>query len=172
MSLRMKRQTITHQYGVSNAATLAFVVAVLGAAGCDPATDRPPYSPFTGSTIDTIQATPDVVMERLADVIDSIGILKRSQSVRDGYLGTRGYDVQGARPRDRDIYNPERVVVFRFWADPMSRGRTRVTGEATYLKTHDPSLPTRLAETLVTPGHPGHAQLRAILDALKSQAGG
>ncbi len=172
MLFAMKRQTITHTHRPTYIATLVFVVAVLGILGCDPATDRPAFGPFAGSTIDTIQATPDVVIERLADVIDSMGILKRSQSVRDGYLDTRGYNVQDTRPRERDLYNPERVVVFRFWADPMSRGRTRLTGEATYLKTHDPSLQTRLAETLVTPDHPGHAQLRAILDALKSQAGG
>ena len=127
---------------------------------------------MSGATVDTVEATPDQVVTYLASVIDSIGIPTRSQSVRDGYLDTRGYDVRNARPRGRDMYNPERVVVFRFWVDALPRNRTRVTSEVTYRATHDPSLDHRLAEVIAKPDHPGHLLLLAILDAAKSRAGG
>ena len=150
----------------------ALTAALLGAIACDPSNDRPSFGPLYGATIDTIAADPATVIEALAQVIDSIGIPTRSQSARDGYLDTRGYDVYNARPRGRDTYNPEHVVVFRFWADLIPGERSRVTGEATYRQTLDPSLAPRLADAVTTPRHPGHDLLLAILEAAKNRTGG
>jgi len=139
---------------------------------CDPVTDRPDFGPITGAIVDTVFADPATTVEALAHAVDSAGLTARTESTRDGYLETRGFDIRAQVNRSRNLYNPQRVVILRFWADLIPGARTRVTAEVTHRTTSDPSLDERLTETMAAPGHEGYDLLREILTATKRRFAG
>jgi hypothetical protein len=151
--------------------TFAVLASILGNA-CDPSTDRPDFGPLSGAIVDTMLTPPGTVIDALAQTIDSVGMTVRHESTRDGYLETRSFDVRSGVNRGRDIYNPERVIVLRFWADLIPGQRTRVTGEASYRTTSDPSLDNRLAEKMAARDHEGYLLLVQILRITKSRIRG
>lgn len=135
-------------------------------------TDRPDFGPISGAIVDTVLADPPGTIAALARAVDSAGLSVRTESVRDGYLETRAWDVRSRVDRSRDLYNPQRVIILRFWADLLPGDRTRVTAEVTHRTTSDPSIDARQAETMAARDHEGYDLLREILLAAKQRLAG
>lgn len=148
----------------------AFVLTL--AAACNPSTDRPDFGPLTGALVDTLTTPPTMAIAALSRAVDSAGLTVRRESTRDGYMETRGYDVEAGVNRNDDVYNPKRIVVLRFWADLIPGDRSRITAEASYRTTSDPSVDRRLSETMADRDHAGYDLLLQIVRSAKGRVGG
>jgi hypothetical protein len=93
----------------------------------------------------------------------------RRVSPRDGFLETRGYDIEAKTPKDGDTFDPARVIVIRIWADSLPGDRSLVTAEAAYRRSSDPSEVPRRTEVMAQPDHPGRQLILAVLQATKAR---
>lgn len=144
--------------------------AVLTAA-CAAGGVRPSYDPFPDARVDTINAAPaDVIQEAVARV-NAENMRGAWQSPAEGYLETQWFNVVTQESGVTDRGNPDRVVLLRFFADPLEGGRTRLVTEAVYQRTTDPSVMPRDREMSVPPGHAGDRLRARVIDGLKQRFG-
>jgi hypothetical protein len=131
----------------------AFVL-VLGA--CTPTTTRPAFAPLPEALHAVINAPP----ARLTAVADS---LLRADTVPIRFL-----NLQDAFLETTEFAGTHRL---RLWADPDVPGKSRVTIEAVYRPTEDPSRTSRDLERAAPPGSPGQLRAEQLLAALKDKLG-
>jgi hypothetical protein len=145
-------------------------VAVL-AAGCASGGVRPAYEPFPNARVDTINAPPaDVIQEANAGLL-VVNMRPNWSSPAEGYLESQWFNVVTQESGVTDRANPDRVILLRFFADPIETGKTKLSSEAVYLRTSDPSVMPRDREMIVPPGHAGDRLLTQIIDGMKQRFG-
>jgi hypothetical protein len=127
---------------------------VLGA--CTPATTRPSFAPLPEALHAVINAPP----ARLTAVADSL--------LRADTVPVRFLNLQDAFLETREFAGTHRL---RLWADPDVPGKSRVTIEAVYRPTEDPSRTPRDLERAAPPGSPGQLRAEQLLAALKDKLG-
>ena len=127
---------------------------VLGA--CTPATTRPSFAPLPEALHAVINAPP----ARLTAVADSL--------LRADTVPVRFLNLQDAFLETREFAGTHRL---RLWADPDVPGKSRVTIEAVYRPTEDPSRTPRDLERAAPPGSPGQRRAEQLLAALKDKLG-
>ncbi len=103
-----------------------------------------------------------------AQLVVAEGIAVARVSPDEGYLESAWFDLGRGDPGGERAVAPNRVVRFRFWADPIDPVRSVLVSEVAVRWTVDPSLPERQREALAPPEHPGQAVLARILDSLRS----
>jgi hypothetical protein len=130
------------------------LVLVLGA--CTPATTRPSFAPLPEALHAVINAPP----ARLTAVADSL--------LRADTVPVRFLNLQDAFLETTEFAGTHRV---RLWADPDVPGKSRVTIEAVYRPTEDPSRTPRDLERAAPPGSPGQLRAEQLLAALKDKLG-
>jgi hypothetical protein len=123
---------------------------------CTPATTRPSFAPVPEALHAIINATPAVVTQEAQAILtaDTIGI--HFVTVRDAFLETD------------EFAGTHRL---RLWADPDVPGKARVTIEAVYRPTEDPSRTRRDLERAAPPGSAGQLRAEQLLAALKDKLG-
>lgn len=131
-------------------------IALLGFNACTPATTRPGFAPVPEALHAVINAPPARVTQFTDSLLraDTIGI--RLASPRDAFLETK------------DFAGTHRL---RLWADPDVPGKSRVTIEAVYQPTDDPSRARRDLERAAPPGSPGELRAAQLLATLKEKLG-
>jgi hypothetical protein len=150
--------------------TALAAVAVITAA-CASGGVRPSYEPFPNARVDTINALPaDVIQEAQARILAE-QMRANWVSPEEGYLETQWFNVATQQSGVSDIQNPDRVIRLRFFADPLEGGKTRLTSEAVYQRTTDPSVMPRDREMIVPPGHAGERLLLQVIDGVKQRFG-
>ncbi|MDH4043186.1 MAG: hypothetical protein OEY20_02840 [Gemmatimonadota bacterium] len=153
----------------SLSATLA-VAAVLTAA-CAAGGIRPSYEPFPDARVDTINAAPpDVIQEAIARV-NAENMRGAWESPEEGFFETQWFNVATQQSGVSDRNNPDRVILLRFWADPIEGGRTKLVTEAIYQRTPDPSVQPRDREMSVPNGHAGDRLRARVIDGIKERFG-
>ena len=145
-------------------------VAILGAA-CGAGGIRPSYAPFEGARVDTLNAGPAAVIQEIVARVNAERMSPQFSSPAEGYMETQWYDVIDQKSGAFDRSQPDRYILLRFWADSIGEGKSRVTSEAVYKRTSDPSVMPRDQEMLVPPGHAGDRLLRAVLASVKERFG-
>ena len=129
-------------------------VLVLGA--CTPATTRPSFAPLPEALHAVINAPP----ARVTAFADSL--------LRTDTVGVRFFHLQDAFLETKEFAGTHRL---RLWADPDVPGKSRVTIEAVYRPTADPSRTPRDLERAAPPGSPGQLRAEQLLAALKDKLG-
>jgi len=149
----------------------ALVGAVVLAAACAVGGIRPAYEPFPEARVDTINALPaDVIQEAVAR---SNAELMRGawESAEEGFFETQWFNVVTQESGVTDRGNPDRIILLRFWADPIEGGKTKLTTEAIYQRTTDPSVQPRDREMSVPTGHAGDRLRARVIDGIKERFG-
>jgi hypothetical protein len=129
-------------------------VLLLGA--CTPTTTRPAFAPLPEALHAVINAPP----ARLTAVADSL--------LRADTVPVRFLNLQDAFLETTEFAGTHRL---RLWADPDVPGKSRVTIEAVYRPTEDPSRTPRDLERAAPPGSPGRLRAEQLLAALKDKLG-
>jgi len=150
-------------------ATLA-AGAVLAAA-CAAGGIRPAYEPFPDARVDTINALPvDVIQEAVARV--NVENMRGAwESAQEGYFETQWFNIVTQESGKTDVGNLDRIILLRFWADPVEGGKTKLTTEAIYQRTGDQSVPPRDREMSVPVGHAGDRLRARVIDGIKERFG-
>jgi hypothetical protein len=156
----MRRSTLT-----------ALAAAAVLAAGCASGGLRPSYEPFPNARVDTINALPADVIQEAAAGLQTVNMRPNWNSPAEGYLESQWFNVISQQSGVTDRANPDRVILLRFFADPVENGKTQLTSEAVYLRTSDPSVMPRDREMIVPPGHAGDRLLSQIIDGIKGRFG-
>lgn len=153
---------------LTNRGVTGVFISIIGISlmACTASGTRPHFQPLPGSVVDTLGAPPRVVIDALARSLGGRGIELRRLSVPEGYLETVWFDIADRRTRPADHLETGRVIRLRAYADSVPPGRTRLTLEAVYRRTADPSLPDRGEEIVLPPGHPGDSLTQRLLDGL------
>jgi hypothetical protein len=146
-------------------------VAALGAA-CAAGSIRPSYAPFEGARVDTVNAGPAAVIQEIVSQVAAERMSPQFSSPAEGYMETQWFDYFNQKSGAFDRSQPDRFILLRFWADSIGEGKSRVTSEAVYKQTTDPSVMPRDQEMLVPPGHAGDRLQRAVMTAVKQRFGG
>lgn len=142
-----------------------------GAAACAAGGVRPSYSPFPNARVDTVNAVPADVIQEIAARVQAEGMRLNWTSPEEGFLETQWYDLVTRESGQTDRANPDRVVLLRFFADPVGTDRTQLTTEAVIKRTSDPSVLPRDQEMMVPRGHGGDRLLARVLDGLRERFG-
>ncbi len=129
---------------------------VLLLTACTPTTTRPAFAPMPEALNVVINAPPERVTQFADSLLraDTIGV--RFVNLRDAFLETREF---AGRHR------------LRLWADPDVPGKSRVTIEAVYRPSEDPSRTRRDLERAAPPGSAGQLRAEQLLAALKDKLG-
>jgi len=141
------------------------------AVACGAGSVRPSYEPFPNARVDTINALPADVIQEVQSRILSENMRANWVSPAEGYLETQWFNVVTQQSGVTDIQNPDRVIRLRFFADPLEGGKTKLTSEAVYQRTTDPSVQPRDREMIVPPGHAGDRLLIQVMDGVKQRFG-
>ena len=144
------RNNLALQFRISN-----FALALLLTA-CTPATTRPAFAPLPEALHAVINAPP----ARVTAVADSL--------LRADTVPVRFLNLQDAFLETGEFAGTHRL---RLWADPDVPGKSRVTIEAVYRPTEDPSRTRRDLERAAPPGSPGQLRAEQLLAALKEKLG-
>lgn len=134
----------------------AIAICALLVVGCTPATTRPPFAPFPEALHAVINAPPGDVTQAAQAILTADTISVRFVSALDAFLETR------------EFAGTHRL---RLWADPDVPGKSRVTIEAVYRPTEDPSRTQRDLERAAPAGSPGQLRAEQLLAALKDKLG-
>jgi len=129
---------------------------VLLLTACTPTTTRPAFAPMPEALYVVINARPERVTQFADSLLraDTIGV--RFVNLRDAFLETQEF--AGAHR-------------LRLWADPDVPGKSRVTIEAVYRPSEDPSRTRRDLERAAPPGSAGQLRAEQLLAALKDKLG-
>lgn len=149
----------------------ALAAAVMLTAACAAGGIRPAYEPFPDARVDTINAAPvDVIQEAVARV--SVENMRGAwESAEEGFFETQWFNVVTQESGKSDLSNLDRIILLRFWADPIEGGKTRLTSEAVYQRTVDTSRPPRDREMSVPVGHAGDRLRARVIDGIKERFG-
>ena len=150
-------------------APLAAAVALTAA--CAAGGIRPAYEPFPDARVDTINAAPVDVIQEAAARVNAENMRGAWESAEEGFFETQWFNVVTQESGKSDVANLDRVVLLRFWADPLEGGKTRLTSEAVYLRTPDTSMPQREREMSVPAGHAGDRLRARVIAGIKERFG-
>lgn len=149
----------------------ALAGAAAFAAACAAGSVRPSFEPFPEARVDTINAAPPAVIEELASQVFAEKMRPQWNSPAEGYLETQWFNIVTQESGTTDRGNPDRVILLRFWADSLPGGKTKLTSEAVYMRTTDPSVLGRDREMMVPPGHGGDRLRSRVIEAAKEKFG-
>lgn len=144
------RNGLALEFRISHFAFLLFLTA------CTPTTTRPAFAPIPEAPYVVINARP----ERVTQVADSL--------LRGDTIGVRFVNLRDAFLETNAFAGTHRL---RLWADPDVPGKSRVTIEAVYRPTEDPSRTRRDLERAAPPGSAGQLRAEQLLAALKDKLG-
>ncbi|MEE8115612.1 MAG: hypothetical protein V3T28_00785 [Gemmatimonadales bacterium] len=148
----------------------ALAGALIGAAACAGGI-RPSYSPLVNARVDTVNAEPAAVIQELASRVLAERLRIQWTSPEEGFLETQWYNLVTRESGQTSRDNPDRVVLLRFWADPLASGRSVVRSESVLQRTTDPSVMPRDREMMVPQGHGGWRLLVRVMDAVHERFG-
>jgi hypothetical protein len=142
----------------------AIVAAAAGllAAACATGGLRPRFGPVPRAILLTLPDSADVTVVQLTARVRELGLSVVRSVPREGYLETGWYDADLKQNTGEPFAKLDRVVKFRFFADP-SQGHTRLVAECVRRLAWDPSMPPRDLERMVPDDHPGRAMLDSVL---------
>jgi hypothetical protein len=143
---------------------------LLGAA-CASGGLRPSYEPFPQARVDTVSAAPAAVVQEINARLSAENMRPQWSSPDEGFLESQWFNVVTQESGVLDRSNPDRVVLLRFFVDPIEGGKSKVTSEAVYKRTSDPSVLPRDQEMIVPAGHAGDQLLGRVLDGVKQRFG-
>ena len=138
---------------------------------CGAVNTRPYLTPLPGALIDTLQADPMVVIERIAAQVIAEGVTIRIMAADEGFLESRWQELTLSADEDAIVRDSHSTIRLRFFADPIGERQTQLTSEAVTLGVLDPSLSERERERLVTSDHPGGQLARKIVAAVAEGLG-
>ena len=144
---------------------------VMGLAGCQPATTRPPFPPVPEAAITEMRLPAGEATRLLAAAFEADSMPIQRVVPRDGWLESTWFDAPSGRHIGRRPIGL-RTVRVRAWADPTHPGSSKVTVETVYHPLADPSLPERELDKQVPRDHPVAIKVRAALQDLVKRYGG
>jgi hypothetical protein len=145
---------------------------ILFGAGCASGGLRPSYEPFPQARVDTVNGAPAAVIQEINARINGENMRPQWSSPDEGFLESQWFNILTQESGVTDRSNPDRIVLLRFFVDPIEGGKSRITAEAVYKRTTDPSVLPRDQEVLVPTGHPGEQLLLRVLRGVKERFGG
>ena len=149
-------------HGTKPGVGLIVSAAVAVCAACGAVNERPYLTPLPNANVDSVHALPSAVITEIETLLVAQGMEIRLSTPTEGYLETKWYDIGTGHAGG---------VRFRFFASPVGEELTELTSEAVIRNTHDPSLPERENERMVSEDHPGHELLSQLLAALEEHFG-
>jgi hypothetical protein len=145
-------------------------VILLGAA-CASGGLRPSYEPFPQARVDTVNAAPAAVIQEINARLGAENMRPQWTSPEEGYLETQWFNYMTQESGVADRANPDRVILLRFFVDPIEGGKSKVTAEAVYKRTTDPSVMPRDQEMMVPAGHPGDNIMQRVVRGVRERFG-
>lgn len=157
---------------MTNVRLYAFLGA-LAVSGCASGGLRPMFQPLPNAKTLEVSATAAQVIPAVQnELLKEQGLQMQWVSPSEGYLETQWYNVQTRSSANLSTGALDQQVLFRFWVDPIAEGKSKVTGEAVWLRGWDPSRDQREQESMVPDAHPGGQILMRIMDTLREEYGG
>ncbi|HEX9728504.1 MAG TPA: hypothetical protein VGA37_08375 [Gemmatimonadales bacterium] len=150
--------------------SFAFAIVLIASAACATGI-RPAYSPLVNARVDTVNAEPPAIIQELATLIAAEAMYLQWQSPVEGFLETQWFNLVTRESGVTSRSDPDRVILLRFWADPIGEGRSAVISEAVIKRTTDPSVLPRDQEMMAPPGHGGQRTLDRVLNGLRERFG-
>jgi hypothetical protein len=132
---------------------------------------RPSYEPFPQARVDTVNALPAAVIQELNSAIRTENMRPQWSSPEEGFLETQWFNVVTQESGVADRTQLERIILLRFFADPIDGGKTRVTAEAVQVGTADPSVRGRDREIPVPTGSVGDQMLGRVMAHVQQRFG-
>ena len=151
--------------------TVAAVTLVATGIACGAGGVRPSYKPFPQASVDTIKGSPSAIIQEANARLLADNMLIQWSSPTEGYLETQSYNVVTRQSGNVQNQDRESNVTIRVWADSISANLTRVTAEASVLRSSDGSVVGRAAQAPVPPGHPGDVIVHRLLTGLHERFG-
>ena len=142
----------------------------MAAAGCQPATSRPEFTPGPRTADAELELPREEATTRLAGALLQANIPVTHVRPRDGYLETPWFDTTGHLLSGRALGSD--AVRVRAWVDPAQPGHSLVKVETVYRPAADPSRPERDLEREVPDSNPVARRLRSALRDLAAAVGG
>jgi hypothetical protein len=144
---------------------------ILLGAGCASGGLRPSYEPLPQARVDTVNALPPAVVQEINSRINTENMRPQWSSPDEGFLESQWFNLVTQESGVTDRANPDRVILLRFFVDPLEGGKSRITSEVVYKRTTDPSVLPRDQEMMVPAGHPGDQVLQRVLRGVKERFG-
>lgn len=152
---------------------LYVAAAALTAVACASAGVRPMFQPLPNAVTAEVSATAAQIIPAIeGELLKERGLQIQWVSTADGYLETQWYNVQTRSSANMSTGALDQQVLFRFWVDPVAEGKSKVTGEAVWMRGWDPSRDQREQESMVPEAHPGGQILSRIMSLLRQEYGG
>jgi len=149
------------------------VVGALALGACASGGLRPAFEPLPNAATAEVSATAAQIIPVIeSELTKEQGLHIQWVSATDGYLETQWYNVQTRSSANLSTGALDQQVRFRFWVDPVSEGKSKVTGEAVWMRGWDPSRDEREQESMVPDAHPGGQILSRIMNLLQQDFGG
>jgi len=120
-----------------------------------------------------LKGAPGKIAAEAASWLTAQGVTVARWSEKDAYVETRWYDTttKQARGGEGNLDRLLTSVKIRCWADPAAPGQTRITVEAVYRPSYDPSEPARDREVAVPKGSGGRGIVQRMLADLNKRLG-
>lgn len=149
-------------------------MAALLLAACNPASARPGFAPYPEDLAVLLTGPVPALTSAVGGWFESQGIHTEWISPEDGYVETTWYDTDARRSTSGsgDIATLQTTFKVRVWIDPDAPGKSKMTVEAVYRPTLDPSRGERDLERTAPPGSGGAVLVQRLVDEMQGKFGG
>lgn len=150
-------------------AVAAFVL--LGA--CNPVSSRPAFVPYPEDLSVLLTGPVAGIAQEAGAWLESQGIHTEWVSAEDGYVESSWYDTDTHRSTSGTGDIGSLLVTFklRIWVDPDAPGKSKLTVEAVYRPTLDPSRGERDLERIAPPASGGAVLVQRLVDEMQRKFG-
>ncbi|MBI2073898.1 MAG: hypothetical protein HYW06_08670 [Gemmatimonadetes bacterium] len=124
---------------------------------------------MSGAVVDTVGASPGIVIGALASELETLGLRVRAVSRAEGYLETAWFDPTTRRSVGPEHRRTGRVFRMRAYADSVPPARSELVIETVFRRTADPSATGREEEIIAPPEHPGDSLTQRVLENLRKR---
>ncbi|HEX4561553.1 MAG TPA: hypothetical protein VH113_06940 [Gemmatimonadales bacterium] len=148
--------------------------AVVLVAACNPASSRPGFLPYPEDASVLLTGAVPAIASAVGAWFESQGIHLEWSNAGDGYVETTWYDTDTHQVTSGtgDLGTMMATFKLRVWVDPDAPGKSKMTVEAVYRPTLDPSRMERDLERSAPPGSGGAVLLQSLMAEMQSKFGG
>jgi hypothetical protein len=154
-------------------AVRAVRAVVMALAACNPASSRPALAPYPEDLSILLGGPVSYITSEAGGWFESQGIHTEWISAEDGYVETTWYntDTHQSTSGTGDIGTLQTTFKVRVWVDPDAPGKSKMTVEAVYRPSVDPSRTERDLERSAPPGSGGAVLVQRLVDEMQKKFG-
>lgn len=152
---------------------LSLLLPAVAIAACNPASSRPAFMPYPEDVSVLLTGPVPAIASAVGGWFESQGIHTEWINAEDGYVESTWYntDTRQSSSGTGDLNTVMATFKIRVWVDPDAPGKSRMTVEAVYRPTLDPSRSERDLERSAPPGSGGAVLVQQLIDEMQNKFG-